>query len=103
MLMEPTNECRNPYFVAPKKPYSFTAMLDDILNFASDTLVDNGRISFWMPTANDEEQEIPMPSHPCLSIVVVCTQVFNKCMFAIYHESAFIRRLTHSDCQGHED
>ncbi|KAI2617687.1 tRNA guanosine-2'-O-methyltransferase TRM11 [Hypomontagnella submonticulosa] len=69
---------RNPYFVAPKKPYSFTAMLDDILNFASDTLVDNGRISFWMPTANDEEQEIPMPSHPCLSIVVVCTQVFNK-------------------------
>ncbi|KAI1441884.1 tRNA guanosine-2'-O-methyltransferase [Annulohypoxylon stygium] len=69
---------KNASFVPPKKPYSFTAMLDDILNFASDTLVDNGRLSFWMPTANDEEQEIPVPTHPCLSIVVVCTQVFNR-------------------------
>ncbi|KAI5867348.1 tRNA guanosine-2'-O-methyltransferase TRM11 [Durotheca rogersii] len=69
---------RNPSFVPPKKPYSFTAMLDDILNFASDMLVDHGRLSFWMPTANDEEQEIPVPTHPCLSMVVVCTQAFNK-------------------------
>ncbi|KAI0834384.1 tRNA guanosine-2'-O-methyltransferase TRM11 [Hypoxylon sp. FL0890] len=69
---------RNPSFVPPKKPYSFTAMLDDILSFASDTLVDNGRLSFWMPTANDEEQEIPVPTHPCLSVVAVCTQPFYK-------------------------
>ncbi|KAI1382952.1 tRNA guanosine-2'-O-methyltransferase TRM11 [Hypoxylon trugodes] len=69
---------RNASFVPPKKPYSFTAMLDDILNFAADTLVDNGRLSFWMPTANDEEQEIPVPTHPCLNLVVVCTQVFYK-------------------------
>ncbi|KAI1485577.1 S-adenosyl-L-methionine-dependent methyltransferase [Biscogniauxia mediterranea] len=69
---------RDPAFVPPKKPYSFMAMLDDILNFATDTLVDNGRLSFWMPTANDEEQEIAVPTHPCLEIVVVCTQVFNK-------------------------
>ncbi|RYP47310.1 hypothetical protein DL768_006612 [Monosporascus sp. mg162] len=69
---------KNPDFVPPKKPYSFTAMLEDILNFASDTLVDNGRLSFWMPTANDEELEIPVPTHPRLEIVVVCTQTFNK-------------------------
>ncbi|KAI1376998.1 tRNA guanosine-2'-O-methyltransferase TRM11 [Hypoxylon crocopeplum] len=69
---------RNPSFVPPKKAYSFMAMLDDILNFASDTLVDHGRLSFWMPTANDEEQEIPVPTHPCLIIVFVCTQVFNR-------------------------
>lgn len=60
------------------------AMLDDILNFAADTLVDNGRLSFWMPTANDEEQEIAIPAHPCLELVVVCTQVFNKCKFITY-------------------
>jgi tRNA (guanine10-N2)-methyltransferase len=54
-------------------------MLDDILNFATDMLVDNGRLSFWVPTANDEEQEIAVPTHPCLELVVVCTQVFNKC------------------------
>ncbi|UNI19208.1 tRNA (guanine(10)-N(2))-methyltransferase [Purpureocillium takamizusanense] len=67
-----------PDFVAPKKPYSFFAMLNDILVFASGTLVDNGRLSFWMPTANDEEQEIPVPTHPCLEVVAVCVQVFNK-------------------------
>ena len=63
----------------PKKPYSFMAMLDDILDFAADTLVDDGRLSFWMPTANDEDQEIAVPTHPCLQIVVVCTQTFNRC------------------------
>ncbi|KAL7628466.1 hypothetical protein AAE478_002669 [Parahypoxylon ruwenzoriense] len=69
---------KNPSFVPPKKPYSFMAMLDDILNFASDVLVDNGRLSFWMPTANDEEQELPVPTHPCLSIVAVCTQLIES-------------------------
>lgn len=54
-------------------------MLDDILEFAAQTLVDSGRLSFWMPTANDEDQEIPVPSHPCFELVVVCVQVFNKC------------------------
>ncbi|OLN87916.1 tRNA (guanine(10)-N2)-methyltransferase [Colletotrichum chlorophyti] len=65
-------------FIAPKKPYSFLAMLDDILEFASNTLVDGGRLSFWMPTANDEDQEIPVPQHPRLDIVVICVQPFNK-------------------------
>ncbi|KAI1738831.1 S-adenosyl-L-methionine-dependent methyltransferase [Xylaria scruposa] len=69
---------RDPAFIPPKKPYSFIAMLDDILNFATDMLVDGGRLSFWMPTANDEDQEIAVPTHPCLEVVVVCTQVFNK-------------------------
>ncbi|KAK4134074.1 tRNA guanosine-2'-O-methyltransferase [Trichocladium antarcticum] len=69
---------KDPDFVPPRKPYSFLAMLDDILHFAAQTLVDNGRVSFWMPTANDEEQEIPVPAHPYLETVSVCTQVFNK-------------------------
>ena len=46
-------------------------MLDDILNFAANTLVDDGRLSFWMPTANDEDQEIPVPTHPYMEVVVV--------------------------------
>ncbi|KAI1179364.1 S-adenosyl-L-methionine-dependent methyltransferase [Nemania sp. FL0916] len=69
---------KDPTFIPPKKPYSFIAMLDDILNFATDTLVDDGRLSFWMPTSNDEDQEIAVPTHPCLETVVICTQVFNK-------------------------
>jgi tRNA (guanine10-N2)-methyltransferase len=69
---------RNEDFVPPKKPYSFVAMLEDILQFASDRLVDDGRLSFWMPTSNDEDQDIPVPTHPCMEKVSVCVQVFNK-------------------------
>ncbi|KAF5557496.1 tRNA guanosine-2 O-methyltransferase trm11 [Fusarium napiforme] len=69
---------QKPTYVPPKKPYSFLVMLDDILRFAAETLVDEGRLSFWMPTANDEDQEIPIPSHPRMEVVSVCTQPFNK-------------------------
>ncbi|KAN0117232.1 tRNA guanosine-2'-O-methyltransferase [Hyaloscypha variabilis] len=65
-------------YIPPKKPYSFLAMLDDILDFATLSLVDDGRLSFWMPTANDEDQEIHIPEHPCLEVVSVCTQAFNR-------------------------
>jgi len=79
------NQLTNPQkrkqdFVPPKKPYSFLAMLDDILQFSAQTLVDNGRLSFWMPTSNDQDQEIGVPTHPYLEIVCVATQVFNKCI-----------------------
>lgn len=65
-------------YIPPKKPYSFTAIQDDILEFAVSTLVENGRLSMWMPTANDEDIELVIPTHPCLEIVSVCVQPFNK-------------------------
>lgn len=65
-------------YIPPKRPYSFLAMLDDILDFAALTLVENGTLSFWMPTSNDIDQEIKIPEHPCLAITSVCTQAFNK-------------------------
>lgn len=73
---------RSGGYIPPKKPYSFLAMLDDILQFATDMLVDNGRLSFWMPTANDNDQEIAVPTHPSLVIVSMCVQPFNKCKSA---------------------
>ena len=54
-------------------------MLDDILNFAALFLVDQARLSLWMPTANDEEVELGIPTHACLEIVSICVQPFNKC------------------------
>lgn len=54
-------------------------MLDDILAFATASLVDGGRLAFWMPTSNEEAEEIRPPTHPCLQIVAVCRQDFNKC------------------------
>jgi tRNA (guanine10-N2)-methyltransferase len=67
-----------PGYIPPKRPYSFTALLDDILAFATTTLVPNGRLSMWMPTANDEDVELIIPSHPCLELTSVCVQAFNK-------------------------
>ena len=40
------------HYLPPKKPYSFTRMLDDILNFSAERLVDNGRLCMWMPVAD---------------------------------------------------
>lgn len=53
-------------------------MLHNILHFASETLVDDGRLAFWMPTANDHDQELAIPTHPCLALVAVCVQPFNR-------------------------
>jgi tRNA (guanine10-N2)-methyltransferase len=79
LFFEVSQFSREEGYVPPKRPYSFLAMLDDILDFAAMSLVDNGRLSFWMPTANDEDQEIKIPQHPSLEIISVCTQAFNRC------------------------
>jgi tRNA (guanine10-N2)-methyltransferase len=71
-----------PGFVAPKKPYSFLRMLDDILDFAARTLVDGGRLAFWMPSANEddsgEEEVTVIPRHPLMALRHECVQRFNK-------------------------
>ena len=70
---------RQDKYIPPKKPYSLEAMLDDILEFAASTLIDHARLSLWMPTANDEEIELGVPTHHCLDVISVCVQPFNKC------------------------
>ncbi|KAF2496403.1 tRNA guanosine-2'-O-methyltransferase [Lophium mytilinum] len=71
-------------YIPPKRPYSFEAMLEDILQFAAVMLVVGGRLSMWMPTANEEgedgegQKEIGIPMHPALGLVSVCVQPFNK-------------------------
>ena len=79
-------------YLPPKKPYSFTRMLDDILDFGANTLVDGARLCMWMPVAGavaeDEieggsaevvESEYAIPRHPALELGSECTQHFNKC------------------------
>ena len=60
-------------------------MLDDILAFSAATLVDDGMLSLWMPTANEEDVELGTPSNPYLKVESICTQVFNKCEFERYY------------------
>lgn len=65
-------------YIPPKRAYSFTAILDDVLAFAAATLVVGGRLSMWMPTANDEDVELAIPTHGSLEIVSICVQPFSK-------------------------
>ncbi|OAP60761.1 hypothetical protein AYL99_05763 [Fonsecaea erecta] len=71
-----------PGYIPPKKPYSFARMLDDILDFAARTLVDGGRVAFWMPSANEneygEEEATAIPTHRHLELKHECIQKFNK-------------------------
>ncbi|KAA8648606.1 tRNA (guanine-N2-)-methyltransferase [Aspergillus tanneri] len=67
-----------PGYIAPKKPYGFEAMLHDILNFASQTLVTDGRLCMWMPTSNDEDVKLMIPMHQNLEVVSVSVQPFNQ-------------------------
>lgn len=83
-------------YIPPKRPYSFLRMLDDILDFSSKMLVDNGRLCMWMPVAGavdeeeaadaetvpeegpEQQEEYDIPQHPGLELVSCCTQDFNK-------------------------
>lgn len=78
------------HYLPPKKPYSFTRMLDDILHFSATRLVDNGRLCMWMPVADAtvvdgkdaEDGEVAVydiPQHPQLELLSECIQQFNKC------------------------
>lgn len=53
-------------------------MLSDILMFAARTVTDGGRLSFWMPAVDESDVEYPVPNHPQLLLLSVCTQQFNK-------------------------
>lgn len=68
-------------YVPTKKPYEFNALLDDLLQFSADHLVEGGRLCFWMPVANDDFKEHHIPLHPELKLLSCCIQDFNKCEY----------------------
>ncbi|KAJ6259106.1 hypothetical protein Dda_6003 [Drechslerella dactyloides] len=65
-------------YIPPKRPYSFDAMMNDIMNFASTHLVARGRLCIWLPTADEDFHEFTIPSHRNLKLESVCVQNFNK-------------------------
>lgn len=65
-------------YIPTKKPYSLDALLDDLLEFASQRLPLNGRLAFWMPVANDENIQTITPLHSNLELKYNCVQEFNK-------------------------
>lgn len=65
-------------YIPPKKPYQFNTLLDDLLQFAADHLVEKGRLCFWMPTSATDYKETDIPLHPDLEYTANCEQKFNK-------------------------
>lgn len=65
-------------FVPPKRPYELSSLLDDLLQFSSERLVENGRLAFWMPTANDDFEATLIPQHEKLELQYNIEQSFNK-------------------------
>lgn len=77
-------------------------MLHDVLAFAFTMLVDNGRLCMWMPTANEDDTELDLPSHPGLELLSASIQDFNKCTFE--HRSRLSQEyLLMAKPQGQED
>lgn len=65
-------------FIQPKKPYELGSLLADLLLFAAQRLPLNGRLAFWMPTANDDFEVNQIPQHEHLELVYNLEQEFNK-------------------------
>lgn len=65
-------------YIPTKKPYALDALLDDLLQYATERLPIGGRLAFWMPTANDEDIETIVPLHSNLELKYNCVQEFNK-------------------------
>ena len=65
-------------FIQPKKPYELSNLLDDLLNFAANRLPVDGRLAFWMPTANDDFEPNLIPQHEKLELIYNLEQEFNK-------------------------
>lgn len=65
-------------FIQPTKPYELSNLLDDLLKFAAERLPVNGRLAFWMPTANDDFEVNLLPQHQKLELIYNLEQEFNK-------------------------
>jgi tRNA (guanine10-N2)-methyltransferase len=67
-------------YIAPKKPYQFGSLLDDLLEFAAQRLPElSGRLCCWIPTPNEQfDQCNDIPLHQDLQLIHDCVQEFNK-------------------------
>ena len=88
LLADGTPAHLSGHYVPPKRPYEFERLLDDILDFSAEILVDGGRLCMWMPVAGESgtpadgedghREKYGIPQHPALEMVSECTQQFNK-------------------------
>ena len=54
--------------------YHLGDIFADLLIFAASSLVDGGRLVFWIPVNREHYSEEKLPSHPRLKLVANCEQ-----------------------------
>ncbi|KAG5519475.1 hypothetical protein PMAC_002102 [Pneumocystis sp. 'macacae'] len=65
-------------YIPPTKSYPFEILIMDLMRFASNHLLTQGRLVFWMPSITEDEANIDMPYHPNLLLVANSLQCFGK-------------------------
>ncbi|KTW25777.1 hypothetical protein T552_03390 [Pneumocystis carinii B80] len=65
-------------YIPPTEPYSFDQLIAKLMIFASDHLLTEGRLVFWMPSM-EEKLETSVPQHPNLLLIANSKQCFGKC------------------------
>lgn len=65
-------------YIATKKPYELSMMINDLFEFASARLNENRRLSFWLPLEEGEAETTKIPLHRDLEFKSICIQKFAK-------------------------
>ncbi|VDO78702.1 unnamed protein product [Soboliphyme baturini] len=61
-----------------KVRYRLKDVFLDLLNFAAEHLVVNGRLVYWLPFDASDFDEMFIPRHPCLETVATCEQLLSN-------------------------
>lgn len=65
-------------YIATKKPYELSMMINDLFEFASARLNEHRRLSFWLPLEEGEAETTKIPLHKDLDFKSICIQKFAK-------------------------
>ncbi|XP_067839904.1 tRNA (guanine(10)-N2)-methyltransferase homolog isoform X2 [Heptranchias perlo] len=72
-ILKPTEEYIESH-VPVSMSYHLSDIFIDLLNFAAENLVMNGRLVYWLPVYKLEYSEDVIPQHPCLKLISNCEQ-----------------------------
>eukprot|EP00062_Callorhinchus_milii_P013995 gi/632962680/ref/XP_007897456.1/ PREDICTED: tRNA (guanine(10)-N2)-methyltransferase homolog [Callorhinchus milii] len=76
-IFKPTEDYVENY-VPVSMSYQLSDIFIDLLNFAAQCLVMNGRLVYWLPVYKPEYSEDVVPQHPCLKRISNCEQPFTS-------------------------
>ncbi|SCV70748.1 BQ2448_3510 [Microbotryum intermedium] len=70
--------CRLPEYVPPSVPWEMTQVIQTLVTYSLHLLKPGGRLVFFLPTNNEEYQDVDVPSVPGLKLISNSSQSFGK-------------------------